>query len=35
MQIIILAQGKNKVDVITTLVINIIFIILLTQNYVI
>ena len=33
MQIIISAQGKNKFDVITTLVINIIFMILLTQNY--
>ena len=35
MQIIISAQGKNKFDVITTLVINIIFMILLTQNYII
>ena len=35
MQIVILAQGKNKFDVITTLVINIIFMILLTKNYII
>ena len=35
MQIIILAQGKNKFDVISALVINIIFMILLTQIHVI
>ena len=34
-QIVILAQGKNEFDVISALVINIIFMILLTQNYVI
>ena len=35
MQIIISAQGKNKFDVIINLVINIIFMILLTQKYII
>ena len=35
MQIIILAQGKNKFDVISVLVINIIFMILLTQIHII
>ena len=35
MQIIILAQGKNKFDVISSLVINIIFMILLTQIHII
>ena len=35
MQIIIYEQGKKKFDVITTLVINIIYIILLTQKYII
>ena len=35
MHIDISAQGKNKFDVISTLVINIIFMILFTQNYVI
>ena len=33
MEIIISAQGKNKFDVIVTFVINIIFMVLLTQNY--
>ena len=35
MQIIILAQGKNKFDVISALVINIIFMILLSQIHII